>query len=167
MIVISIIGILAVTMIPAFAGVQERARDTGRITAIESVRTSMETYGNDAQNTTYATWASASGSCLTTVEGTYASVLKNWKAPTDPKTGYTHNPCTTAWSYGYVGAKKSTNADTYAVFAKLEAPRKSNITDNLNTVISNGVASAGSFTWGTLWISTSTTNAYYVVYGWR
>ncbi len=55
MIVISIIGILAVTMIPAFAGVQERARDTGRITAIESVRTSMETYGNDAQNTTYAT----------------------------------------------------------------------------------------------------------------
>ena len=35
MIVISIIGILAVTLIPAFSGMQERAKDTGIVNQVE------------------------------------------------------------------------------------------------------------------------------------
>lgn len=48
MIVIAIIGILAVTLIPAFSGMQNRAKDTGTASAINSSAIALESWKNDA-----------------------------------------------------------------------------------------------------------------------
>ena len=53
MIVIAIIGILAVTLVPAFNGMQARARDTGRVQTLESASTALEGYRADVNPTTF------------------------------------------------------------------------------------------------------------------
>ena len=55
MIVIAIIGILAVTLIPAFTGMQARARDTGRIQSLESASTALEAWKSDTNAATFPT----------------------------------------------------------------------------------------------------------------
>jgi len=47
LIVIVVIGILAALVLNTFAGVQKRARDTQRQTAINSMATQLEVYYND------------------------------------------------------------------------------------------------------------------------
>ena len=55
MIVIAIIGILAVTLVPAFTGMQDRAKDTGTTSAVNSASVGIEAYASDANPSTYST----------------------------------------------------------------------------------------------------------------
>lgn len=57
MIVIAIIGILAVTLIPAFGGMQARARDTGRVQTLESASTALEAWKSDTNAATFPQYA--------------------------------------------------------------------------------------------------------------
>ncbi len=47
MIVIAIIGILAVTLIPAFSGMQNRAKDTGIVNQVEGSALALEGWKTD------------------------------------------------------------------------------------------------------------------------
>lgn len=70
MIVISIIGILAVTLIPTITGAQAKARDTGRISSLTNAGTSMTSYSTDV-----GSYPIASNGCLTDVNGTIAGYI--------------------------------------------------------------------------------------------
>lgn len=50
MIVIAIIGILAVTLVPAFKGMQERAKDTGIVNQVEGAAIALEAWKQDTNS---------------------------------------------------------------------------------------------------------------------
>ena len=68
MIVIAIIGVLAVSLIPTLTGAQAKARDTGRISALTNIATSMISYKNDA-----GTYPGVLYGCLTDANGDLAN----------------------------------------------------------------------------------------------
>lgn len=70
MIVIAIIGILAVTLIPAFSGMQNRAKDTGVSSAVNSASTALDAWKSDT-NSAFATGAS---NALAGMSGTFTSL---------------------------------------------------------------------------------------------
>jgi general secretion pathway protein G len=48
MIVVAIIGVLAVTLLPALSGAQERARDGGRTASLNNISAALSTFNSDA-----------------------------------------------------------------------------------------------------------------------
>lgn len=59
MIVIAIIGILAVTLIPAFSGMQNRAKDTGTINILQWAATAIDAWKTDVNPVQMPHWTAA------------------------------------------------------------------------------------------------------------
>ena len=136
MVVIAIIGILAVALVPQLTGAQARSRDAARVASLWSISAVLETYYSD-------TWAypanpadttnidATGGECMSASDGTVnnalGEMLKGGKAPTDPQTRNTANPCSQAWSFGYKALSRSwVPQASYALTANVETYQKAN-----------------------------------------
>lgn len=127
MIVIAIIGILAVTLIPAFSGMQNRAKDSGTASAVNSAGIALEAYQSDT-----GTWfAPATGFALNNAAvSTFASLKKDSAcAPQSSSIGSTIT-VTAGWcpgtsqSFGYVPAQNVSASDSYIIWAKMFTPAR-------------------------------------------
>lgn len=103
LIVITIIGVLAVALLPRIVGIPARGRDTARIAALNQIVTALQTYYND--NGSFP--ALTSGGCLP------ANNIQNYmggagSVPTDPQPARSHLACSTGGAYYY---KSLTSAD--------------------------------------------------------
>ena len=137
MVVMAIIGVLAVMLVPQLSGAQERARDSGRIAAIQNITAVLETYFSDEgqypsapSNTTDIT--ATGNNCFSQAGGVVnaeiAALLKWGTAPMDPQTSNTVWGCTTAWSFWYKALEKSWVANSgYVITANVEGWKKANL----------------------------------------
>lgn len=117
LIVITIIGILAVALIPRLTGGPGRARDAQRKSDLQQIATALEFYNDD--NGTYP--ASPTGYCVSSL--TLSSYLTT--VPTDPSSdGWGSTYC--SGGYGYVALNTdgsssiTTDLEGYLLFADLE-----------------------------------------------
>ena len=150
LIVITIIGILAVALVPRISQGPAKARDVTRKADIGSISTALEFYFSD--NSAYP--LSSGTECISTTTSTtsttstanaanaaIAPFMKGSVVPTDPTNNVT-TPCTTG-GYGY----KAFSATSYVVAALLETTNASG--DNiycsdpiLNTNVTNATTLA-------------------------
>src|SRR3989338_6464446 len=127
LIVITIIGILAVALVPRISQGPAKARDVTRKADIGSISTALEFYFSD--NSAYPAGAVGTAECIST-SGTanvaIAPFMKGSVVPTDPTTNGV-SPCvtTSAPGYGY----KAFSATSYVVAALLET--QSGVWDNI------------------------------------
>jgi prepilin-type N-terminal cleavage/methylation domain-containing protein len=146
MIVIAIIGILAVTLVPAFKGMQERAKDTGIVNQVEGAAIALEAWKQDTNSLFPLLSVDAAGANRATgvanvnALASYANSnnftsLKPEKVcqtldskvwAIDPSAAWII--CTAALggtkSYGYAPAKNAADRDTYLIWAALNTPSK-------------------------------------------
>lgn len=120
LIVITIIGILAVALVPRLTGGPSRARDAQRKSDLQQIATALEFYYND--NSGYPT--DMSDNCV--ANATMATILANYMnaAPSDPSaTAYTSitNSCS-GGGYTYIAINTDTDAtvESYMLVAHLE-----------------------------------------------
>lgn len=91
LIVITIIGVLAVALLPRIVGIPARGRDTARIAALNQIVTALQTYYNDKGK-----FPDTNGSCVPdTIKGYLGGSV-----PLDPS-GKKVSPCATTGSYYY------------------------------------------------------------------
>lgn len=118
LIVITIIGILAVALIPRLTGGPGRARDAQRQSDLQQISTALEMINNDRGGYPfYSGCISAAGSVTMTDLSTYLTSV-----PADPNTGITGglvagelNTGSCSNGYTYIGLKSSgTPATTYS-----------------------------------------------------
>lgn len=160
MIVIAIIGILAVTLIPAFSGMQNRAKDTGIVNQVEGASLALEAWKTDTNSNFPTNWKNADGSLWAADPNAlraYANAQNfsslaptkvcNTAGPADASTvnGITVGVagCGTQWSYGYVPARLwTTTAGTYLIWARLNTATKGNLKSAVAplTMTTNGTA---------------------------
>ncbi len=134
MVVMAIIGVLAVMLVPQLSGAQERARDSGRIAAIQNITAVLETYFSDEgqyPDATHAAGATANG-CFSTEDGTVApdiaALLKWGSAPLDPQTSNNAWGCWTDASFWYKALEKGwVNNSWYVINANVEGWKKANL----------------------------------------
>ena len=140
MIVIVIIGILVVTLTPRIAGVQGRARDTGRITAAtNSIPQAAELFYNDFDSYPANVDAGMPG-CLEPdgIIGydAFASYFKGGGVPTPPNEDETvsFSGVTCVGSYMYLALNnQGVNNNAFAVIVNVETPTQGNF------MVDNGV----------------------------
>lgn len=142
MIVVAIIGVLAATLLPSLSGAQERARDAGRISSINQVSATFETYlAEEGQYPTDGAGASttdmsANTNCLSDSNGNVhnddiEALLKSNRSPVNPQKTAVSGNCTVPASYGYnVLNKNGINSTGYILIADVESYKKANLTDD-------------------------------------
>lgn len=116
LIVITIIGILAVALVPRISQGPARARDVTRKTDLGSISTALEISYTDSGSYPAST---NGGECLssTSTAGALILPLLNGVVPNDPKSDNLLSPCL-AGSAGYVYNRLT--ASTYVLAAQLE-----------------------------------------------
>lgn len=167
LIVITIIGILAVALIPTVTGVQSRARDTARSSALRGLAASFEAYVSDVG--AYPSVLSATGLCLSSSTGgvtdpNFGSTLAGGSAPTDPQRTTQVGAGTVAvtacgflGSYGYraitAGGPTGTQSGAYMLVANVETYQKANsnygtgiLADTGSTIVNNRLFPVGTLT---------------------
>lgn len=113
LIVITIIGILAVALIPRLTGGPGRARDAQRKADLQQLATALEFYADDHSGV----YPTSSGGCVSGIASSLSSYLTT--VPEDPQTGNGAGGCTTG--YGYTALNGSgTTPIGYILFANLE-----------------------------------------------
>lgn len=141
LIVITIIGILAVALIPRISQGPAKARDVKRESDIGNISTALELYYSDNGSypligVTTPTAGAAIFSCLTpgTGAGTIGSALASYlqAIPQDPTSSTVVGPCTGNYGYYMIGIG---SVSSYALFSKLETSNASSV-DNLYCVVS-------------------------------
>lgn len=139
MIVVSIIWVLAVTLLPQLQWAQARARDGWRIASLQNISAVLETYLWDVwlypSSLAWdlnATPASTADNCISDsawkVSDTLSKVFKWWKAPLNPqKTSLSWN-CAQLWAYQYTALTKDwIKYSWYILIADVETPQKWNM----------------------------------------
>lgn len=139
MIVVSIIWVLAVTLLPQLQWAQARARDGWRIASLQNISAVLETYLWDVwlypaslASSTDPAPASTVDNCISDgawkVSDTLSKVFKWWKAPLNPqKTSLSWN-CSVAWAYQYTALTKDWIKNSwYILVADVETPQKWNM----------------------------------------
>lgn len=97
LIVITIIGILAVALLPRITSGPAKARDAQRKADLQQIATVLAIYADD--NSSAYPWGSATPACVDDYStDLIASGMTT--VPTDPKSGTTVGDCTTDQSYG-------------------------------------------------------------------
>jgi len=141
MIVITIIWVLAVTLIPQLQWAQARSRDAGRISSITAIEAVLITYFSDEWQ--YPTNASGHASstdattnwnwCLSQADWSVISGLEwlfKWrKAPLDTNRSNTTATCSTKWAFAYYAIEKDwIENNSYLLIANVESYQKANLT---------------------------------------
>lgn len=111
LIVITIIGILAVALVPRLTGGPAKARDAQRKTDLQQIATALEFYADDNSGQ-YPTPASTS--CVSDIKTSLTGYLTT--IPSDPQAGGT--VCTSG--YTYIPITVSSKVTSYILMAKLE-----------------------------------------------
>ena len=126
MIVIAIIGVLAVTLVPAFSGMQNRAKDTGTSSSVNSAATALQAwatdvngvpfpYGSGAELVKYATSTQFTSLTPERVCGPNSSSLSGVTVSSGAICSGNN-----ANSFGYMPANDgNTNSGTYIIWAGL------------------------------------------------
>jgi prepilin-type N-terminal cleavage/methylation domain-containing protein len=133
LIVITIIGILAVALLPSILGAPARARDAARKADLNSVIAAIETYNADyagypqCDREAYTFRCIGPNNCINMLEGYF----QGGAAPWDPQTSLGNNQGvpvgrnTTCRGYGYIHG--TGNPYNYAVVSKVEQWKSGNI----------------------------------------
>ncbi len=125
LIVITIIGILAVALLPSVLGAPARARDAARKADLNNIIAGLETYDSDHQG--YPAAVSPTGDCVQDMAG-IANYFQGGKAPVDPQ-GKGLKTCTGAPLTGsYVYCQLSGNPANYVIIAQMEVQGDANST---------------------------------------
>lgn len=100
LVVIVVIAILASISVVAYNGIQQRARDSARDSAVRSLRLALEVYKSD--NSQYPTAGASPGSGVTVISLTSA-LIPNYisKIPNDPLPGKSIDYVTNSTGDGY------------------------------------------------------------------
>lgn len=98
LIVITIIGILAVALLPSVLGAPARARDAARKADLNNIIAAIETFNSDEQR--YPNAGAAAGSCLNGLGGSddLSGYFQNASIPADPQ-GKGVGACGTSYLY--------------------------------------------------------------------
>ena len=133
MIVISIIWILAITLLPQLQWAQERARDAGRIANINSIEAVLNTYYWDEWSFPSTPTGVAADWCLSTtdwvVNADLTLLFKWWFAPIDTQKNMVHGDCNSLRSYSYHALDKNwVPNNSYILLTDVESFKKGNFT---------------------------------------
>jgi len=137
MIVVSIIWVLAITLLPQLQWAQARARDGWRIASMQNISAVLETYLWDMwlypPSDGSAEAPSSVVNCLSATDWTLQNVslqkiFKWWKAPVNPQKTSKSWLCDNAWSYQYTALTKDwIKQSWYILVADVETPQKANM----------------------------------------
>ena len=135
MVVMAIIGVLAVMLVPQLSGAQERARDSGRIAAIQNITAVLETYFSDEGQypiAPHSDSATTGNNCFSSDTGAVSSeigaLLKGGTAPLDPQATNIVWGCTSQSAFWYKALEKSWIAQAwYVITANVEGWKKANL----------------------------------------
>ena len=134
MVVMAIIGVLAVMLVPQLSGAQERARDSGRIAAIQNITAVLETYFSDEGEypnnpvSLTAAWNGCFSGADGAVDPEIAALLKWGTAPMDPQTSNQAWDCGTPGAFWYNALTKNwVNNSGYVITANVEGWKKANL----------------------------------------
>jgi general secretion pathway protein G len=117
LIVITIIGILAVALLPSVLGAPARARDAARKADLNNIIAAMETYNSDNQK--YPDASAAAGSCVHDITA-LSTYFQGGKIPVDPQ-GKGYKTCTAAPTTGsYFYCKLDGTPGSYMLMAQME-----------------------------------------------
>ena len=121
LIVITIIGILAVALVPKITGGPAKARDAARKSDLQQLATAMEFFNDD--NGHYPGLASGNAACVSTLSlSSYLTSIPN--DPSDDGVGISPAKCSNDYTYYPLavggGTSISSNPDGYLLMAKLE-----------------------------------------------
>ncbi len=103
LIVITIIGILAVALLPSVLGAPARARDAARKADLNNIIAAMETYNSDKQK--YPTATSSSFTAVDAIAG-LSDYFQGGKVPKDPQGASSYMYCDLTGTASYVVASK-------------------------------------------------------------
>jgi type II secretion system protein G len=103
LIVITIIGILAVALLPSVLGAPARARDAARKADLNNIIAAMETYNSDNQK--YPAATSASFTAVDAITG-LSNYFQGGKVPKDPQGATSYQYCDLTGTASYVVASK-------------------------------------------------------------
>jgi len=118
LIVITIIGILAVALLPSALGAPARARDAARKADINNIIAAVETYNSDNQD--YPLGADAGGDCVHDL-AVLAAYFQGGKIPVDSQGKGLLGACTAAPDTGsYTYCKLDGSPGSYMVVAQME-----------------------------------------------
>lgn len=117
LIVITIIGILAVYLVPRIVGVPAKGRDAARVQALNQISTALESYKSEHGKYPTPT-GSATGVCATDANLVATSKALGGKVPTDPQPGRKVAPCATDGAFLY---KTFASGQEYVLIADTEA----------------------------------------------
>lgn len=154
LIVITIIGILAVALLPSVLGAPARARDAARKADMNNIIAALETYNSDKQH-----YPSDLDTCIAALaDGNVAGVLESYfqggKSPVDPQGKGVPGSAGCAGSYAYTVGDG--NPVSYVVGSAME------VTGDMNTKTAWPTAAVTSGTQPVLTPGASD-NTYYVV----
>ena len=146
LIVITIIGILAVALLPSVLGAPARARDAQRKADLNNIIAALEAYSSDKQSYPATPGNGTIGACITDITG-LKDYFQGSKIPNDPKEGDS-GACTKGYTYCKLNTPRN-----YGLATAMEIAGDSN---------HNGGVSCG--TWpATLEKSTDDKRAFYVI----
>lgn len=164
LIVITIIGILAVSLVPRITGAQQRARDGGRQVDLGQYSTALEFYADDNSGDYYGSPGSAE--CLSGLPlSSYLTTM-----PSDPGADSVDDATCDGSTGGYIyyPLGSGSTADGYLLFAPIENVANSVDGENVfdaagyNSVSSSASASTNLGTFSLCDASTSTACMYVV-----
>ena len=113
LIVITIIGILAVALVPRLTGGPARARDATRKADLQQIATGLEFYANDNAGA-YPT--STTGNCVSAL-----SLSSYLTLPSDPSSdGWSTTYCSTGYAYIPLNTDSDATIEGYLLVADLE-----------------------------------------------
>lgn len=120
LIVITIIGILAVALVPRVVGGPAKARDAQRRTDLQSLATALELYASD-NGGRYPSLSSGMAACVDTVTAfeTYMTTVP--VDPSDQGVGNSGRRCMNNYTYIPLRSGGATNPNGYLLYAKLES----------------------------------------------
>lgn len=127
LIVITIIGILAVALLPSVLGAPARARDAARKADLNNIIGALEIFSSDKQR---YPMASSGGDCVQDLTGTedIQYTLQGGKAPSDPQ-GKGVKTCSAAPTTGnYLYCNLDGSPGSYLVAAQMEIQGDANTT---------------------------------------
>jgi len=152
MIVISIIWVLAVTLLPKLQWAQARSRDAGRIASVTSVEAVLNTYFSDEWQYPRFPSSQTAGDSINTSAWNWCLSTSDWsihpkiewlftwsKAPLDPHKNNMAAYCQVGWSIGYHSLTKDWIIDnSYLLITNVESYQKANYNMNSTPIPKDG-----------------------------
>lgn len=121
LIVITIIGVLAVALVPRIVGAPAKARDAARKADLQQIATGIELY-YDAEGT-YPGSSGCVSAIASDLQGGYLTSV-----PEDPQGNAGSSSCSTGYAY-------QKTADGFVVIAQLETATAEDSTDNIHGAV--------------------------------